>query len=82
MSKCPNCHSNDTNTKKGNIKALAWTAGGIFLAVTLTCLNKGFGFIITGVLVSAALYFFGKKRVVYNYYCNNCITKWTNYDWE
>jgi len=82
MSTCTKCYSNDTNTKKSSIKGLAWIVGGIFLAVTLTSLNKGIGFIITGVLVSVGLYFFGKKRVVYNHYCNKCCHKWSSYDWE
>ena len=82
MSACKNCYSNDTNRKKGNLKAFAWILGCIILFVTLSNINKGLGFVITGVIFSLALYFVGKKRVIYNYYCNNCRSKWTSYDWE
>ena len=84
MSKCSKCYSNDVNEKKGNSKLTYWFFGLIFflLAIDILIEKKGLDTAGFSLGIGVLLFYLGKRRVVYNYYCNNCRNKWSKGEWD
>lgn len=84
MSKCNNCHSDNVNASKGNAKLAFWFFALLFFLLTIDFIRKKQGLDLAGVafVTSIILFYIGKRRVVYNYYCNNCRNKWSKGEWD
>jgi hypothetical protein len=84
MSKCSNCHSNNVNENKGNARLAFWLFALLFFLLAIDFIRKKEGLDLAGVafVISIILFYVGKRRVVYNYYCNNCRNKWTKGEWD